>query len=104
MHQNAFTADFLEHVAAGVEEDFEPIELYYTKEVSSNDKERKIPIMSRDKAVKTLPIKTETKAQSDHIEQLKLKMLFFQEGKVNNLAIRFQYTFTQNQSGNDAVH
>ena len=31
-------------------------------------------------------------------------MLFFQEGKVNVLAIRFQYTFTQNQSGNDAVH
>ena len=62
VQQNAFTEDFLEHVGAGVEEDFEPIELYYTKEVSSNDKERKIPIMSRDKAVKTLDIKTETKA------------------------------------------
>ena len=66
--QNAFTEDFLQHIGSGVEEDFEPIELYYTKEISAKDKERKIPIMSRDKEVKTLDIQTETKAQSDRIE------------------------------------
>ena len=63
--QNAFTEDFLQHIGT---EDFEPIELYYTKEVSANDKERKIPIMSREQDVKTLDIKTETKAHSDRIE------------------------------------
>ena len=55
--------------------------------------------------MKTLDIQTETEADPDQIEQLNLKMLFFQEGKVNNLAIRFLYEFTQNQElENDAVH
>ena len=54
--QNNFTQDFLQHIGEGVEEDFEPIELYYTKEITANDKERKIPVMSRDKYSKTLDI------------------------------------------------
>ena len=88
-----------------MDEDFQTIELYYTKEATANDKERQIPIMSRDQVVKTLDIQTETESDLDHIEQLNLKILFFQEGKVNNLAIRFQYSFTQNLSlENDAVH
>ena len=44
---------------------FEPIELYYTKQFTKADKERKITIMSRDKYAKTLDIQTETKADPD---------------------------------------
>ena len=42
------TEDFLKHINAGVEEDLQAIELYYTKEISSQDKERRIPIMVPD--------------------------------------------------------
>ena len=88
-----------------MDEDFQTIELYYTKEFTASDKERQLPILSRDQVVKTLDIQTETESDPDHIEQINLKMLFFQEGKVNNLAIRFQYSFTQNLSlENDAIH
>ena len=92
--QSKFTEDFLNYVGEGVEDEFEPVELYYTKELSSNDKERKIPIMSPDMNIKTLDIQTETEEDSNRIEELNVKMLFFAESKKNNLAIRFQYAFT----------
>lgn len=56
--QNAFTQDFLTHIAEKVEEDFEPIELYSVKKAGGQTKEKKIPIMARDHTVKTLPIGT----------------------------------------------
>ena len=56
--QNAFTQDFLTHIAEKVEEDFEPIELYCVKKTGGQIKEKKVPIMARDQTVKTLPIGT----------------------------------------------
>ena len=50
--------------------------------------------MSPDMNIKTLDIQTETEADSNYIEELNVKMLFFAESKKNNLAIRFQYAFT----------
>ena len=39
------------------------------------------------------------------IDELNLKMIFYQEGKINNFTVRFQYEFTQNQGLDDeATH
>jgi len=39
------------------------------------------------------------------LDEIDLKMVFYQEGKVNNLTLRFQYEFTQNQGLEDeATH
>ena len=41
----------------------------------------------------------------DEINKLKLKMIFYQEGLINNLQVNFKYEFTQNEGiSNEVVH
>ena len=43
--------------------------------------------------------------ENSTLDELNLKMIFYQEGKLNDLTVRFMYEFTQNQGlENEATH
>ena len=86
------------------ETEFAPVELFYAKgKANSIDDLTAIAIDSAEigekKVVDLLRNCSSDSAdgvQRQSVEELNLKMIFYQEGKLNNLTVHFQYEFTQN--------